>query len=520
MRALLSSLPALAASLLSAVASPTPEMVAVLCNASIPESRKLAETYCNARRIPVEQIVALPMPASRDISREEYETTIAGPLREEFTRRNWWRLTRLAGGITSPESNKMRILAIMRGVPLRIKPTKAPPGNGNTAPSSPIGKDPTRDQDAASVDSELTVFGEPGTRTFGALVNRFHNSIVSITKVQLPSLILTARIDAASYATCERMIRDAAAAEKTGLWGMAYVDIANKHPDGDAWLEKVVMQNREAGIPTVVDRFSDTLPKHYPMNGASLYFGWYDWNVSGPFLRPGFRFRPGAVAMHLHSFSAEQLDNPSRNWSAALLERGAAATIGNVYEPFLVCTHDFATLHSRLLAGHTWIEACWMAMPVLSWQGIVLGDPLYRPFLHLAGTGTVTDDNRDFRALRAAVLKWPWPEANETRLLELDKAVQRIRSGVLAEAAGLELAEQRRSAEAIQRFRTAKSLYPDLSDKLRQDLHIIAFDRAAQRKDLAIRGLRDAETTYPGLPETEAARAWLRLLDPPPAGKP
>jgi uncharacterized protein (TIGR03790 family) len=80
----------------------------------------------------------------------------------------------------------------------------------------------------------------------------------------LPFLILTARIDAASHATCERMIRDAIEAEKTGLWGMAYVDIANKFPQGDQWLETVVSET-PAGIPTVVDRFNDTLPKNYPM---------------------------------------------------------------------------------------------------------------------------------------------------------------------------------------------------------------------------------------------------------------
>ncbi len=79
--------------------------------------------------------------------------------------------------------------------------------------------------------------------------------------MDLPFLVLTARIDAPSYATCERMIRDAVAAEKTGLWGMAYVDIANKFPQGDQWLETVVKENAQAGIPTVVDRFNDTLPR-------------------------------------------------------------------------------------------------------------------------------------------------------------------------------------------------------------------------------------------------------------------
>ena len=59
------------------------------------------------------------------------------------------------------------------------------------------------------------------------------------------------------------------------------------------------------------------------MRSAALYFGWYDWNVSGPFLNPRFRFRKGAVAMHLHSFSAEQLGE-----RAEKLERSAVGTGG------------------------------------------------------------------------------------------------------------------------------------------------------------------------------------------------
>ncbi len=53
-------------------------------------------------------------------------------------------------------------------------------------------------------------------------------------------------------------------------------------------------------------------------------------------------------------------------------------------------------------------------------------------------------------------------------------------------------------------------------DKLRQDFHLIAIDRAANRKDLAVRGLRDAQTRYGAIPEAEALQAWLDILDPPP----
>ena len=155
-----------------------------------------------------------------------------------------------------------------------------------------------------------------------------------------------------------------------------------------------------------------------------------------------------------------------------------------------------------------------MAMPVTSWQGVVLGDPLYQPFRHLSGTGTVNKENREFRALRAAALKWP--DSPAERRNQLDQAARRMKSGVLAEAIGLDLLSQGLSAEAVLRFRTAKSLYVRTEDKLRQDFHIISMDRAAQRKELALRGLRDARALYGPIPESESLGAWINLLDPPP----
>lgn len=498
-----------------ASAVPATRSVAVLYNSAIPESRQLAELYRDSRDIPPENLIGLKMPVTADISRRDYDETIAKPLRAEFERRGWWQRGRDRSGITMPVSNKIQVLVTMRGVPLRIQQTlkPAPAANGNNAPQNPA-KDPFADRDDASVDSELAMFGVEGLPTFGVLQNKYYQSDRAFSQAGLPFLILTARIDAATYATCRRMIRDAIETEQTGLWGMAYVDIANKHPQGDQWLETIVKANNRTGIPTVVDRFNETLPKNYPMENAAIYFGWYDWNINGPFLNPRFRFRKGAVAVHLHSFSAQQLGNPNQNWCAPLLERGAAVTVGNVFEPYLHLTHDLGLLNQRLLDGHSWVEACWMAMPATSWQGVVLGDPLYQPFRHLSGSGNVTKEDREFRALRAAALKWP--DSPAERRNQLNQAADRMKSGVIAEAVGLQLLSQDLNTEAVASFRTAKTLYTGTEDKLRQDFHIIAMDRAAHRKELALRGLRDAQTTYGPIPEAESLATWINILDPQP----
>lgn len=502
-----------------ACAIPAPRSVAVLYNSAIPESRQLAELYRDSRDIPPENLVGLKMPVTADISRQEYEAAIANPLRAEFDRRGWWQRGRDRAGITIPLTNKIQVLVTMRGVPLRIQqtPKPTPAANDGKEPHTPA-QDPLSGHDEASVDSELAMFGVQGLPIMGVLQNKYHQSNSRFSEAKMPFLILTARIDGPAYATCARMIRDAVETEQTGLWGMAYVDIANKYPQGDQWFENIIKANNRTGIPTVVDRFNETLPKNYPMENAAVYFGWYDWNANGPFLNPRFRFRKGAVAVHLHSFSAQQLANHGQNWCAPLLERGAAVTLGNVFEPYLHLTHDLGLLHQRLLNGHSWVEACWMAIPVASWQGVVLGDPLYQPFRHLSGAGSVTKEDREFRALRAAALKWS--DSTVERRNQLDQAAERMRSGVLAESVGLELLSQGLSAEAVVRFRAAKALYTHTGDKLRQDFHIIAMDRAAQRKDLALRGLRDAQTIYGPIPEAESLAAWINILDPPPPPPP
>lgn len=488
----------------------TSKDVLVIFNRSVPDSGKLAKVYQEHRGIPDSRLLGLDMPAKADISREQFESTLLAPLRKHFEEQGWWKRARDAQGLLLPTSNDIRAIVLMRGVPLRITPSPKPaPQEGEAPPTDPIAP-----RDEASVDSELALFGIENLPTKGILKNAFFESKVPLSGANAPYLVLVSRIDAPAYIVCKRMITDAVETEKHGLWGRAYVDIANKFPQGDDWLENIVKDNRKYGIPTVIDRFNDTLPKNYPMTDAAIYYGWYDWNVSGPFLNPTFQFRPGAVAIHLHSFSAQQLSDAHKNWSAPLLVRGAAATVGNVYEPYLHLTHHFDVLHDRLLQGWSFAEAAWAAMPVASWQGVVLGDPLYRPFRHLDGTGVNRDEDRDYRALRAASRQWP--DDDPGRRQKIAAAAEKLSSGILAEGIALEYLEAGETDQARTWLEKARDFFPKDADKLRQDLQLIAIDRSGNRKPNAIQALRAAKEKYPRLPEAEALSGWLDILDPPP----
>jgi len=271
---------------------------------------------------------------------------------------------------------------------------------------------------------------------------------------------------------------------------------------------------RKEGIPVAVDRFKDTLPTNYPMTGAALYFGWYAKHVNGPFRAADFRFRRGAVAMHLHSFSAWHLRDPARNWCAPLLARGACATIGNVYEPFLGMTHDLEIFLERLLDGHTLVEASYMATPGLSWMNVVVGDPLYRPFLHIDGGGEKLETDLQYRALRVATMRWG--EEPEEMQRNIRKAAESLSGGTLLEALGLRQLASGDAEAATDLFQLARGKFSRPADRIRQDFHLIAMDRAAGNKPAAIKKLRNLKLLYSGLPEASAVTAWLNILDPPP----
>ncbi|WP_367873831.1 TIGR03790 family protein [Luteolibacter sp. Populi] len=487
---------------------PVSQSVGVLYNSSSTDSTALANAYAKARQIPATNLIGLPLPDKEEITREEFNKALLEPLKAEYDKRGWWKREKDPAGNLIPTTTRIRILTCMFGVPSRIAATAS-------EPKAKPGGQPVINTSEAAVDSELALLGLEGLPIAGPLKNPYFKMEKSFSESGLP-MTLVGRIDGPSRAVCERMIRDAAEAEKTGLWGMAVIDIAKKFPDsaaGDPSLENIVKLHGETGIPTLVDRFPDTLPINYPLRDVALYYGWYDWHVSGPFLNGPFRFKKGAVAVHLHSFSASQLRDPGKNWSAPLLARGAAATLGNVYEPYLEMTHHFDIFQTQLLAGYTLVEAAYMSVPVLSWQNVVLGDPLYRPFLHLDGSGERSEGDRDYRAIRVATLRWK-DDPKELDAMLRD-AADRMKSGVMIESLAMKEVEQQKGDEAASDFQKAKIYYTEKTDRLRMDLQVAAVDRAAGRNAAAIKTLRGARMIYSTLPEGAAAQSWLNILDPP-----
>ncbi|MCP5534720.1 MAG: TIGR03790 family protein [Akkermansiaceae bacterium] len=491
-----------------------PESVAVLYNSNIPESKDLAEFYAQMRKIPAANLVGLALPENDQITRQQYNTTLRDPLRKVFSDRGWWTLGNDRQGVRLPTSSKITTLVCMRGVPFKIQREAITPEQAESGPKLPAH---FASNNEAAVDSELAMFGVHGLPTLGPLNNPYYNKDSAFADSKIPYMLLVGRIDGPDFTICKRMIGDAIATEARGLWGMCYLDLAKKgggYEAGDQWLESIAKLNGTTGIPTVVDRNKQTFTTNYPMNDAALYYGWYTTHRDGPLLNKDFKFRRGAVAIHLHSYSASNLRDANKNWTGPLLAKGAAATVGNVYEPYLQLTHHFDVLHDRLVKGYSLVEAAYMAIPALSWQNVVLGDPLYRPFLHLDGSGQKEAADRDYRAIRLA--NESWGNDPDTMVKKLRTAAAAKANGKFYEYLGLWHRDHQQNQVAIAFFQTAGKKHIKESDRLRQWLYTADILRETGNKPLAIATLKEARQTIDDIPESKTIVALLNILDPPP----
>ena len=489
------------------------QATAVVYNRNAADSIALAYFYAKARQIPTDHLVGLECPIEEEISRSDYDDTIADPLRKAFAERDWWTLRPENTEPPAVRSSQIHFVALIRGIPLKIRPTS------NYASDEPQ-KNPAGGQNAASVDSELTVLGLFSRQISGGLHNPYFQNFLPIGELRDSPLLLVARLDGPTEAGVRQMITDAVATEKSGLWGRAYVDgadhVSGGMANGDEWLRTVVRDLRRAGVPVVYDTRPAIFPAGFPMNDCALYYGWYAGAMAGSFRDPDFTFRPGGIAVHIHSFSASTVRSATADWVGPLLSKGATVSLGNVYEPYLELTPHLDIFNNRLLHGFTFAESAWMATPMLSWMNVAVGDPLYRPYanwLQLNATGKNRQPNdwqmyHDF-ALRNAKLK---PEAY---LAKARAAAARARNAPMLEDLGLMEEETGNFAAAISCLREARSAYSEPQDMLRTILEEADILRAQGDKKAALALLQKAERAATGSATADLLRRIEKEISPP-----
>lgn len=477
----------------------------VVYNENDIESLGLASFYAEQRNIPRTNLVPLKTTGREEVTRREYDETIAEPLRNIFVERGWWKLRAEASDAGKVETTKIQYIALIRGIPLKIA-MHTGPYEGDVIEGTPP---EIVQQSAASVDSELAVLGLWSRRISGLLKNPYYRDVKSFHTTDMTSQLLVARLDGPTAGDVRRMITDTIATENAGLRGFAYVDargIPESDPyfEGERWMFHLSEHLRADGVPVILDNGPALFPDPYPMKNCALYFGWYTDRLTGPFGQGGFKFIPGAVAVHVHSYSAETLRSPTANWCGPLIARGAAATIGNVYEPYLTLTPHLDVFVRRLSEGFTFAEAGHMSVRFLSWMTTWVGDPLYRPFRFRHEQRTKASNEWD--AYRAGVEAWAKPGGSDKAL---EAAAKRTKSGAVYEGLGLLHLRAGNNADARRAFQQARSAYSSAEDRIRVAVHETGAIKALGGNDPALAFVRQQIAANESNPATNI----LRILE-------
>ncbi|MGA1205957.1 MAG: TIGR03790 family protein [Opitutales bacterium] len=376
--------------------APGPDSVVVVANSSMEGSLEVARAYMERRGIPDKNLVVLETSVEEHIPRPLYLETIHNPLLQALLDRRLidafeGTVDDLGRKTATVFSNPIRYLVLCYGIPTRVKPipnemaqTDEPLLQKQFRRGAPVllmqFSQGNLSRNEASVDGELALLLKRDIPLRGFFPNPLHKQS---NPGRHQDILRVCRLDGPSPKAVIGMIDSALAGEQEGLRGRAYVDEdarKNAYALGNEWMARTAELFKGLGYDTSHETRRATFKATDRFDAPVLYAGWYAPNRNGPFVLPGFRFPVGAVAAHLHSFSAVEVRSTHKGWVGPLVDKGVSATFGNVAEPYLTLTHHFDLFFQALADGWNFGDAAYYALPGLSWQCISVGDPLYRPF--------------------------------------------------------------------------------------------------------------------------------------------
>ena len=201
-------------------------------------------------------------------------------------------------------------------------------------------------------------------------------------------VIVVSRLDGPSEEIVRRIIDDSLQAEKEGLQGKAYFDARWPDPGdkevkgGYGFYDRAIhktarLVEKSKRMEVVIDS-QEKLFQPGECPDAALYCGWY----SLAHYVDAFTWVRGAVGFHIASQECQTLKNKgSQVWCKMMLEKGVAATLGPVAEPYVQTFPIPDLFFGLLLDGRLTLAECYaLSNPFWSWQMVLIGDPLYRPF--------------------------------------------------------------------------------------------------------------------------------------------
>jgi uncharacterized protein (TIGR03790 family) len=348
------------------------ENVAVVVNDNSAESRRIAEHYAQTRGLPQSNVLRIQTSSDDAIERDAYVKTIEQPLGRAISR----------AGL----QDRLLYLVLTKGVPLRIAGTSGLSGT------------------LASVDSELSLLyrrllGQP-ILPEGKIDNPYYLGDRDIREARPFShrehdIYLVTRIDAF---TVDQALTLIDRAQSPAGDGRIVLDARGMAGAGAQWLERTERRLTDQGhqTPVIVETAAQ------PANDRTAVLGYYSSgasHVASGDRSVGMGFTPGSIAANLASFDARTFRQPSEGWRPTaspdkatwfegsgdaligdLIREGVTGVAGQVAEAYLLGAVRPDILFPAYFAGFNLGEAFYMAVPTLSWQAVVVGDPLCAPF--------------------------------------------------------------------------------------------------------------------------------------------
>jgi uncharacterized protein (TIGR03790 family) len=342
-------------------------------------------------------------------------------------------------------------LVLTKGVPLRI--------NGAPGLRGP----------AASVDSELTLLYRRLTGITvplnGPVDNPYYLGARELSEA-LPfshrnhDIFLVTRLDGFTVEDAVGLIDRAQSPQPTGKIVLDQRAAVSTSHSGDRWIERTAERLSAQGHKNRV--VLETTPN--TAAPVDEVFGLFTWGASDPAYRhrrSEMKFVPGAIAGNLASYDARTFREPPAEWQpttspepAAWFEGSADALIGDlirdgvtgvagqVGEAYTRGALRPDILFPAYVAGFNLAEAFYLSIPTLSWQTVVVGDPLTAP---VAGRRLSTEELSDriddgtglpayFSKRRVAAVAASNPDVPDASIVPMVRALGLLQRGDKAAA--------------------------------------------------------------------------------------
>jgi uncharacterized protein (TIGR03790 family) len=347
----------------AAALAQTPANVLLVVNQASEISRHIADYYTRQRAIPAANLCRLRVTDVEEIDWAVYEKQIENAV----------------AAFLKQGKMEDRILYIVTtlGVPLRVRGA----GDGMTT-------------EMCAVDSELALLyakmhGSKFQRA-GPIVNPFYQKRDQAFAHPAFPMYLVTRLAGYDFTDVKGMIDRSLEAHNRGKF---VIDLsANDENAGNKWLRAAAMLLPAGRV--VLDQSEKVV---YNVKEVIGYAGWGSNDKNRHERHLGFEWLPGAIVTEFVSTNARTFRKPPDNWNistwsnsdqplwfagtpqtltADYIHDGASGCSGHVAEPYLTMTPRPDYLLPAYFSGRSLAESYYLSMPALSWQNVVVGDPL------------------------------------------------------------------------------------------------------------------------------------------------